>query len=192
MRRYHDGLIPTPDASHSYPEVVPDDHIPIKHEKSYPEVAPPPPVATTPAHQQQQQQQQDQQQQQQHHHHHHQHQHHPLPGGSPDSSSSAAAAAAAAVAAGAQVPTALPRPSGVHSLQQAWSECDGGEDTQSGEGRVPVWKRPIAWVVAMALVIIVVLAGILGGVASGRIKTAWDSRCADAPGHPYLYVFRTH
>ncbi|KAK0710076.1 hypothetical protein B0T26DRAFT_431827 [Lasiosphaeria miniovina] len=34
------------------------------------------------------------------------------------------------------------------------------------------WKRPIVWVVVVAAIIIVVLAGILGAVASGKIKIA--------------------
>ncbi|KAH6618293.1 hypothetical protein B0J18DRAFT_275692 [Chaetomium sp. MPI-SDFR-AT-0129] len=40
-RAYHDGLIPTThETYHTYPEVVPDDYDQVKHEKSYPELAP--------------------------------------------------------------------------------------------------------------------------------------------------------
>lgn len=180
-RVYHDGLIPaTPDTYHTYPEVVPDDHDQIKHEKSYPELVSPKPEPQQPQQQQAQQAQQAQQEQQRQqqqqpsaivppptahgaqHHHHHQNQ---LPN-----------------LAGPPLiqPLPLPRPSGVHSLRQAWSTVDESERYDAlppldDDGhRPPLWRRPIFWVVVVALAVIAALAGILGGVASGRIKTAWE------------------
>ncbi|KAL2018615.1 hypothetical protein VTK56DRAFT_585 [Thermocarpiscus australiensis] len=130
-RVYHDGLIPTEDPFKNLPEVVPSDHVPIKHEKSYPEVAPPPPVIAPAVLS--------------------------LPGPAP-----------------APIHTPPPRNSAAHSLRQVWSDFDGQQDDLPPEDRVPLWKRPIVWVIAIALAIIIVLAGILAGVATGRINTAFD------------------
>jgi hypothetical protein len=199
---YHDGLIPTAsDTYHTYPEVVPDDHNQIKHEKSYPELAPPPPpsppphppptaVGTPPTtshggdydhihydHNEFQ--------------HHHSTQHsipHQLSSTHLPPSSSGRSARnnnnssnnPPKLTSGAHHPPhhlpALPRPSGVHSLRQAWSELNDhdGDDGIPFEEKPPVWRRPIFWVVVVALVVIVALAGILGGVASGGIQTAWE------------------
>lgn len=68
--------------------------------------------------------------------------------------------------------TPVARTSGVHSLRQAWSEFDEPHGPLPPDDSIPLWKRPIIWVVAIALMIIIVLAGILGGVASGKIGTA--------------------
>ncbi|KAL2134091.1 hypothetical protein VTI74DRAFT_1087 [Chaetomium olivicolor] len=172
-RVYDDGLIPAMrDSYQSYPEVVRDDYDNMKNEKSYPEVAhtPSPPPAATP----------DSLAPAQqlnatsplttcggglsasgslHAQYSHQH-HHPLTG---------------------DILVPLPvlplsRNSGVHSLQQVWSDADHDlrEELPREEG-TPLWKRPIVWVIAIALGIIMALAGLLGGVASGAIKTAWDS-----------------
>ncbi|KAK4039632.1 hypothetical protein C8A01DRAFT_46962 [Parachaetomium inaequale] len=197
---YHDGLIPaTHDTYQSYPEIVPDDHDQIKHEKSYPELAPPQP---DPESQQQQQTQQQQQspEQRQHHHHHPSistttgiippptahsthHHHHPLSGFPAGINPSPLSAP--------PIIHPLSRTSGVHSLRQAWSEVDDDEP-RDGEGgrrhefldeqRPVLWKRPIFWVVVVAGAVIVALAGVLGGVASGGIKTAWDSSSRTSGG----------
>jgi hypothetical protein len=161
-RVYHDGLIPaTTDTHQSYPEVVPDDHDQVKHEKSYPELAPPPPqeqpasspppptlTGTSPTAQTAHQQL--------------------LPGGLATSPLAAPPLIHAALP--------LPRTSGVHSLRQAWSEVDETEEVAPLKERPPLWKRSVFWVAVIALVIIVVLAGVLGGVASGKITTASGSR----------------
>jgi hypothetical protein len=160
-RVYHDGLIPTTtDTYQSYPEVVPDDHDQVKHEKSYPELAPPPPPEPGPS---------------------------PPPPTSTDTSPTAPSAHQQSLPGGPSTsPLAapplinaafpLPRTSGVHSLRQAWSEVGEPEEVASLEDRPPLWKRSVFWVAVIALVIIVVLAGVLGAVASGRIRTAWESR----------------
>lgn len=62
----------------------------------------------------------------------------------------------------------IPRTSG-----QAWSDYDG---RGAPDYRRPWYKRPIVWVVIVAFMIIAALAGILGGVASGSIKTALSSK----------------
>ncbi|GAB1315466.1 hypothetical protein MFIFM68171_05676 [Madurella fahalii] len=83
--------------------------------------------------------------------------------------------------------TSVARTSGVHSLRQAWSEFDDAHGSLPPDDRIPLWKRPIVWVVAIALMIIIVLAGILGGVASGRIVTALNGNAkptAAAPANP--------
>ncbi|AEO63872.1 uncharacterized protein THITE_2109471 [Thermothielavioides terrestris NRRL 8126] len=150
-RVYHDGLIPAagdPTNYQNLPEVVPDDHVPTKHEKSYPEVASsqsPSGTVTTPASSQ-------------------------LPNQSPLSPPPPVVS---------QLP--LPRTSGVHSLQEAWSECDEQEGVPPPKHSVPLWRRPIVWVIAVALVIIVVLAGVLGGVATGAIKTAANTQQQSSP-----------
>ncbi|KAK4118803.1 hypothetical protein N657DRAFT_650890 [Parathielavia appendiculata] len=166
-RVYHDGLIPTTtDTYQSYPEVVPDDHDQVKHEKSYPELAQPPeprasspptssvttantpPIALHGA-------------RAQHHHHHQQQQ--------PSDPSPLAAPPPPPLIHPLPV---LPRTSGVHSLRQAWSEVDESEDGVAGArggSRLPLWKRPVFWVAAVALVVVAVLAGVLGAVVSGRI-----------------------
>lgn len=194
---YHDGLIPAvQDTYHSYPEVVPDDYDQVKHEKSYPELVPPPDVGPEQQQQQQQQHQQQQQQHQQvpngqqptilppssthnaqHHHQHQQQQQHGQLGGS---------GVGGLPLPGPPVIPALhplPRTSGVHSLRQAWSELDerdSDDDRRSSfgyqEDRPILWKHPILWVVAIMAAVIIVLAGLLGGVASGRIETALGSK----------------
>ncbi|KXX74446.1 hypothetical protein MMYC01_200465 [Madurella mycetomatis] len=73
----------------------------------------------------------------------------------------------------ATIHTPVARTSDVHSLRQAWSEFDEPHGSLPPDDRIPLWKRPIVWVVAIALVIVIVLAGILGGVASGKIGTAF-------------------
>ncbi|KAK4096078.1 hypothetical protein N658DRAFT_519409 [Parathielavia hyrcaniae] len=174
-RVYHDGLIPTAtDTYQSYPEVVPDDHDQVKHEKSYPELAPQqqpdptkalssshsPPTSTSTA------------PGAQHHHHHH----HPQSAG--DSAAAATRSPLAPPSLIHPVLSGLPRTSGVHSLRQAWSDVDESDD---GRGRATggasrrgarswpllhVWKTPVFWVAAGALVVIAVLAGVLGAVTS--------------------------
>ncbi|KAK4201179.1 hypothetical protein QBC40DRAFT_264411 [Triangularia verruculosa] len=104
---------------------------------------------------------------------------------------------------------AEPRPSGVHSLRDAWSINSGDDverDPQTGYvpgatgggsrlrnghnrhpsgadrsfsgarsssfGKKPLAKRSIFWVLVMLVAIIIVLAGVLGAVATGKIKTA--------------------
>ncbi|KAK0701181.1 hypothetical protein B0T21DRAFT_379210 [Apiosordaria backusii] len=104
---------------------------------------------------------------------------------------------------------AEPRPSGVHSLGDAWSinsaddvERDpqiayvpgaggGGGGLRNGHnrhpsgpdrsfsharrsrfGKRPLVKRSIFWVLVLLVAIIIALAGVLGAVATGRIKTA--------------------
>ncbi|KAH6843360.1 hypothetical protein B0I37DRAFT_448676 [Chaetomium sp. MPI-CAGE-AT-0009] len=72
----------------------------------------------------------------------------------------------------------LPRTSGVHSLRQAWSDPGDPEDPHAvplDADRPPLWKRPVLWVALVAGAVIVVLAGLLGGVASGRVGTAGGS-----------------
>jgi hypothetical protein len=146
-RVYHDGLIPTngDPSLHSYPEVVPDDHDTTKHEKSYPEVAPTQP------------------------------EHAAAPPMTPPTTGTTQVSTSALSPLSAPPlvpPLPLPRRSGVHSLGEAWSEVDEPEGSLPPEDREPLWKRPIFWVIVIALAIIVVLAGILGGVASGSIRTA--------------------
>lgn len=158
-RVYHDGLIPADNNTyHNYPEVVPDDHDTSKHEKNYPEVAPAPDSATpstaqlvSPP---------------------------PVPPAHHAASFQAHVPSHGTHRAGLHAHHApgLPRTSGVHSLRQAWSEFDDQQDGLPASAHRPWWRRPIAWVVAIALFLIIVLAGILGGVASGGIKTAFDSR----------------
>ncbi|KAL2145253.1 hypothetical protein VTI28DRAFT_7621 [Corynascus sepedonium] len=190
-RAYHDGLIPaTHDTYQSYPEVVPDDHDQVKHEKSYPELAPP---QDSNIEQQQQQQQSQRQPTAEDYqsitlpppsansaHHPHQNQ----------LSSSGTVGPSPLTGPPPVIPALhpLPRTSGVHSLRQAWSELDDtdGEDAArrgslrghhnyfDGD-RPAIWRRPVFWVVLVATAIIAALAGILGGVASGRITTAFGS-----------------
>ncbi|KAK4237946.1 hypothetical protein C8A03DRAFT_44232 [Achaetomium macrosporum] len=145
-RVYHDGLIPTngDPSLQSYPEVVPDDHDTTKNEKSYPEVAPEQPQPAVVTP--------------------------PTTGTTQVSVSGLSPLSAPPLV----PPLPLPRRSGVHSLREAWSEVDEPEGSLPPEDRVPLWKRPIFWVIVIALAIIIALAGILGGVASGSIKTALD------------------
>ncbi|KAK3291214.1 uncharacterized protein B0H64DRAFT_478523 [Chaetomium fimeti] len=225
-RVYHDGLIPaTHDTFQSYPEVVPDDYDQVKHEKSYPEVAPPQDDPDQQPHQQHHHQDppEDQRNQQPNqpnhpstiltpptahgshhhhhgqlsslsnnlsalpgglsplsapphhphhpHHHHHHHHHHPHPHPPPTG----------------LISGDLPRTSGVHSLRQAWSDPGDPEDPRGGgvaldADRPPLWRRPVLWVALVAGAVIVVLAGILGGVASGRVGTALDEGGAGSGG----------
>ncbi|AEO58649.1 hypothetical protein MYCTH_2306125 [Thermothelomyces thermophilus ATCC 42464] len=188
-RAYHDGLIPaTHDTYQSYPEVVPDDYDQVKHEKSYPELAPPPDADSK----QQQQQQQQLAPDDQHstilpassaHSAHHPHQEQQQQE-QQQSQLSGSGAGALPLSITPVIPALhpLPRTSGVHSLRQAWSELDesDGDDDRRGslryqEDRPALWKRPILWVVVVMTAVIVALAGILGGVASGRIETALGS-----------------
>jgi hypothetical protein len=156
-RVYHDGLIPADNTTyHSYPEVVPEDHDASKHEKSYPEVAPAPSsVAPSPAQ---------------------------LsstlspPSNTPHPASHLAHAHAPPPGLHGHHAPGLPRTSGVHSLRQAWSEFDGQQDGLPPLEHRSWWKRPITWAMVIAFLIIIALAGILGGVASGGIKTAFDSK----------------
>ena len=194
-RIYHDGLIPaTHDTYQSYPEVVGDDYDQVKHEKSYPELAPP---------------QDDPDQQHPHHHHQHQqdppenqqstHPHHPstiltpptahgtntTTTNNPHHQPSHLSGALSSLSPLSAPPplihpslAGLPRTSGVHSLRQAWSEPGDPEDPHAvllDADRPPLWRRPVFWVVLVAGAVIVVLAGILGGVASGRVGTALGS-----------------
>jgi hypothetical protein len=83
---------------------------------------------------------------------------------------------------GKSYPELLPpgfRSQTAHSLRRAWSPCD--EQQQQNRDRlpavergepVPLWKRPIVWVLAGCVAIIIVLIGVLGGMASGRIPIA--------------------
>ncbi|KAL2161839.1 hypothetical protein VTH06DRAFT_7623 [Thermothelomyces fergusii] len=126
---YHDGLIPaTEDTYESYPEVVPDDYNQVKHEKSYPELAPPPDA--DPEQQQQLQQQQQQRASDDHVHHHHHHHHHHEQQEDDHSYQQAQLAGSGAAAVPALPP--LPRTSGEHSLRQAWSELGESKDGRSG------------------------------------------------------------
>ncbi|KAK4149524.1 hypothetical protein C8A00DRAFT_46874 [Chaetomidium leptoderma] len=184
-RVYHDGLIPTThETDQNYPEVVPDDHDQVKHEKSYPELAPPQPSEEEQQQEQQQQeqQQQEQWQQQQRQQQQQQRQQQQIPSaivtpptahgehGSQQLSGLSPLPAPPFIH-----PLPLPRTSGVHSLRQAWSEVDDPEDMPAMEDRPPFWERPIFWVVTISLMVIIALAGVLGGVVTGGIKTAWDS-----------------
>ncbi|KAK3984913.1 hypothetical protein QBC44DRAFT_362751 [Cladorrhinum sp. PSN332] len=178
---YHDGLIPTDGNaafrnSVNYPEVVPSEFaaaVPqsgrnspaiVSQEKTYPEVNTAPsihleknyPEVASSAHS---------------HHSHHPHRHsgatHPRPTPSP---APTALSTVHSVHAGAATRTSL----------QAWSEA--GEDRYYQE-TIPadnkplqkvkrLWKQPIVWVVAGAVIIIAVLAGILGAIATGKIRTS--------------------
>ncbi|KAK0629296.1 hypothetical protein B0T17DRAFT_505873 [Bombardia bombarda] len=65
--------------------------------------------------------------------------------------------------------------------EKAWSVNNYQQnDGYPAEGyRGSIWKRPITWVVIVALVVIAVLAGVLGGVVSGSIKTPANSRASE-------------
>ncbi len=190
-RVYHDGLIPTtPDTYPTDPELVPADHDPTKHEKSYPELAPPPPpspppppligLPTPPTAQT--------------------HVHPATPAGLGNTGGMDMSNMGTFDMPFPPALTPLPRPSGVHSLRQAWSEIgsdevnghdENGGNNYRGKGRRhvdelsddegderrgrPVWKRGVFWVGVLAVVVVSVLAGVLGGVASGRVRTVWDS-----------------
>ncbi|KAK4221504.1 hypothetical protein QBC38DRAFT_491916 [Podospora fimiseda] len=101
-------------------------------------------------------------------------------------------------------PTPSPAPttvlSTVHSVHagavtrtslHAWSEAgeDRYQETIPADGKPlqkvkKLWKKPIVWVVFGAVVIIVVLAGILGAIATGKIKTSgtkYSSQTETAP-----------
>ena len=168
---FHDGLIPTDQGafrtSANYPEVVPSEvAVPsgrnspaVIAEKNYPEVNTTPsihleknyPEVASSAHS---------------HNSHHPHRHsHTRPSASP-------------------APTAL---SNVHTPIQpgianatrtslhAWSEADETryqEALPPDSKSKPLWRRPIILVIAAAVVIIAVLAGILGAIATGKIKTS--------------------
>lgn len=69
-----------------------------------------------------------------------------------------------------------PRNSGA-SLHQAWSELGDPDDARPPAYQArPWWQRRLVWVIAALLVVIIILAGILGAMASGAIKTAANSR----------------
>ncbi|KAK0742547.1 hypothetical protein B0T21DRAFT_282566 [Apiosordaria backusii] len=71
----------------------------------------------------------------------------------------------------AQMPPAYPQ------------EPAGYEAEQSGKASRPFWKKPVTWVAIVALVIIAILAGLLGAVATGGIKTSGNTTASqDAAG----------
>lgn len=168
---FHDGLIPTDQGafrnSVNYPEVVPTEVVvpsgrnspAVIAEKNYPEVNTTPsihleknyPEVASSAHS---------------HISHHPHRHsHARPTPSP----------APTALSNVHTPIQPVAANATRTSLQAWSEAD---ETRYQEALPPdskqkrLWRRPIILVIAAAVVIIAVLAGILGAIATGKIKTS--------------------
>ncbi|KAK4185790.1 hypothetical protein QBC35DRAFT_453942 [Podospora australis] len=189
---YHDGLIPTEHQAGSirqsanYPEVMPSGR--ETPEKSYPEVATSPPleknypeVATTEHHLYRGQQRQQQQQNG-----------HPSPVPTPSHTPAPTVPTPApTIPLGQQA--GYPRPSGVHSLGDAWSEA--GDDIEretrnfpyhppEKRSSRPLWKRKTFWIIWALVGVIIALAAVVGAMASGKIKTDSSSPAAEDPNTP--------